>query len=89
MTDVKEHGARRKLFSRAFTQTSLASWEDLLQILSTLAVSRIKRDAEGGSADILKWWTFMTSDIIAEMVSHFLERNIWVAFFSAHASINF
>jgi ATP-dependent Zn protease len=58
---------RRKLFSYAFSQNGLVHWEDLLQGRSNLAVLIIKQEAESGAADILKWWTFMANDIIAEM----------------------
>ena len=43
------------------------AWEDLLQERTTQAVERIKRDAVSGGADILKWWTFMATDVIAEL----------------------
>jgi cytochrome P450 len=61
------HATRRKLFSNAFSQNSLLLWEGLLQERTTLAVSRIKSDATSGAADILKWWTFMATDVIAEL----------------------
>ncbi|TVY43628.1 putative sterigmatocystin biosynthesis P450 monooxygenase [Lachnellula occidentalis] len=67
MSNLKDHAMRRKLFSYAFSQNGLLHWEDLLQGRSNLAVSRIKQEAESGSADILKWWSLMATDIITEM----------------------
>ncbi|TVY41045.1 putative sterigmatocystin biosynthesis P450 monooxygenase [Lachnellula subtilissima] len=67
MRNLTDHAMRRRLFSYAFSQNGLLHWEDLLQARSNLAVSRIKQEAESGSADVLKWWTLMASDIIAEM----------------------
>jgi hypothetical protein len=32
-----------------------------------LAVSKIKRDAAAKEADIFKWWTFMTTDVISHL----------------------
>lgn len=67
MSNLKDHAVRRRLFSYPFSQNGLIHWEDLLQGRSNLAVSRIKQEAESGSADVLKWWTLMATDIIAEM----------------------
>ena len=68
MTDPKVHAARRKLFSQAFSQNSLAEWEDLLQEKVELAISGMKKQAAiEGSADILQWWTFMATDVIGEL----------------------
>ena len=65
--DPKVHAARRKLFSHAFSMSSIISWEDILQDRTTLAVDRIQKAALNGAADILKWWTFMATDVIAEL----------------------
>jgi cytochrome P450 len=70
MRDPHAHAARRKLFSRAFSNSSLNSnWDMELRQKANLAVQRIQRDASGSSqgADIFKWWTLMTTDIIAHL----------------------
>ena len=71
MRDPKDHARRRKLFGAAFARSGLARWEGALQERTSLAVRGIRRDAEagglGGKADILKWWTFMATDVIAEL----------------------
>ncbi|TVY93351.1 putative sterigmatocystin biosynthesis P450 monooxygenase [Lachnellula willkommii] len=67
MSNLKDHAVRRRLFSYPFSQNGLLHWEELLQGRSNLAVSGIKHEAERGSADVLKWWTLMATDIIAEM----------------------
>jgi cytochrome P450 len=70
MRDPHAHAARRKLFARAFSNSSLNSnWDMELRQKVNLAVQRIQRDASGSSqgADILKWWTLMTTDIIAHL----------------------
>ena len=68
MREPKMHATRRKLFSHAFSQNSLLLWESLLQERTSLAVDRIKREAmSSGGADVLKWFTFMATDVIAEL----------------------
>jgi hypothetical protein len=32
------------------------------------AVAKIQRDALAGSADVLKWWTLMASDVACELL---------------------
>ena len=70
MRDAHAHSARRKLFARAFSNTSLrANWEADVRQKAELAVEKIKQDAlsaEDG-ADILKWWTLLTTDVITHL----------------------
>lgn len=70
MRDPYAHAARRKLFARAFSNSSLKiHWDAEVRWKATLAVQKIKQDAldaEKG-ADILKWWTLMATDIIAHL----------------------
>ncbi|KAK3315919.1 cytochrome P450 [Apodospora peruviana] len=67
-TDVKKHAARRKLFARAFTKEAIRrNWEDVVRQRVEACVEKIKKEAEGGVADVFKWWRLMTSDIIAQM----------------------
>ncbi|KAK6208643.1 cytochrome p450 [Colletotrichum tabaci] len=68
MVDPKQHAARRRLFSRAFTGASLRrNWEPVVREKVERAIERIRTDALGGTADVLKWWTLMTTDVIAQL----------------------
>jgi hypothetical protein len=61
----REHGQRRKLFARGFSKTYLREhWEPTVRKKTLLAVEKIKIDAQTGVADLLKWWTFMATDIV-------------------------
>ncbi|KAF4550555.1 Cytochrome P450-like protein 76 [Elsinoe fawcettii] len=65
MRDLREHGARRRLFARGFSKSYLREkWEPAVRGRVELAVSRIHDDAIAGRADLMKWWTFMATDII-------------------------
>ncbi|CAI0645221.1 unnamed protein product [Colletotrichum noveboracense] len=70
MTDHQEHAQRRKMFARAFSKSQLrVQWEDNIRAIAKKAVNRIADDLkENGKADVLKWWTFMTSDISGELM---------------------
>ena len=69
MIDVKEHAQRRKLFAPLWTNTALhANWERAVLEKVEVAVSQIKKEAATtGHADIFKWWTFMTTDVISHL----------------------
>ena len=68
MRNPKEHAQRRKLFARGFSKSYLREhWETVVKDKAVLAVQKIKRDAEAGSADLLKWWTFMATDIVGRL----------------------
>jgi cytochrome P450 len=70
MRDPHAHAARRKLFARPFSNTSLGSnWDVEIRQKVSLAVQRIQRDATSSSqgADIFKWWTLMATDVIAHL----------------------
>ncbi|KAE9578600.1 putative sterigmatocystin biosynthesis P450 monooxygenase [Colletotrichum fructicola] len=68
MVDPKKHAARRKLFARAFTSASLRqNWERIVRQKVERAVEQIKAEALNGKADVLKWWTLMTTDVIAHL----------------------
>lgn len=68
MRDPHLHAARRRLFARAFSNSSLQrNWEDEIRAKAELAVAKIKADALAGGADILKWWTLMATDVIAHL----------------------
>ncbi|KAI8670449.1 hypothetical protein NCS57_00516200 [Fusarium keratoplasticum] len=68
MRDPHQHAARRRLFARAFSNNSLLThWDPEIRQKTQLAVANIKNDAQNGSADILKWWTLMATDVIAHL----------------------
>ncbi|RSL61207.1 hypothetical protein CEP53_005182 [Fusarium sp. AF-6] len=68
MRDPHQHAARRRLFARAFSNNSLLThWEPEIRQKTQLAVAKIKNDAQSGSADVLKWWTLMATDVIAHL----------------------
>ena len=67
MSDPQVHGVRRRLFAQAFSKTRILFWADTIKAKIHLAVSKIKRDAVAGQADVFKWWTFMASDVISEL----------------------
>lgn len=70
MRDLHAHAARRKLFARAFSNSSLrANWEVEVRKKVELALQRIKQDATGSKqgADVLKWWTLLATDVIAHL----------------------
>ena len=62
---LQNSGQRRKLFARGFSKSYLREhWEPVVREKTALAVEKIKRDASNGTADLLKWWTFMATDIV-------------------------
>ncbi|KAI0170736.1 cytochrome P450 [Pestalotiopsis sp. NC0098] len=69
MRDPKQHAQRRRLFARPFSNSALrGSWEDAVRATVERAVARIRAEAAGGGdADVLKWWTLMTTDVIAHL----------------------
>jgi cytochrome P450 len=70
MQNPHDHAARRKLFARAFSNSSMKGiWEAEIRRKITLAVSQIKHAASqpGEGVDILKWWTLMATDVITHL----------------------
>ncbi|KAF7879839.1 uncharacterized protein EAF02_008009 [Botrytis sinoallii] len=68
MIDVKDHGVRRKMFSHAFSKSSLkVTWESEIRKKTNMAVEKIKRDALVGEVDILKFFMFMATDVIGHL----------------------
>lgn len=69
ITNAKDHAARRKLLARGFSQRHIREqWEDVVRQKVDLAVSRIKSDAMSGTADVLKWWTYLATDVSAHLM---------------------
>lgn len=70
MQNPHDHAARRKLFARAFSNSSLkGNWEAEIRRKTTLAVDQIKNATKqsGKGADVLKWWTLMATDVITQL----------------------
>lgn len=68
MTDIKEHAARRRLFSQQFSNSSILSKESIIRAKINMAVQKFARGAHvNGIADIMKWWTLLATDVIAEL----------------------
>lgn len=68
MLDPKEHGPRRKLLSRSFSRTYLVdNWEPVVREKALLAVTKIKIDALGHTADVYNWWMLLASDVSAHL----------------------
>lgn len=70
MSNPHEHAARRKLFARAFSNSSMkGNWEAEIRRKTTLAVDQIQKGAmqAGKGADVFKWWTLMATDIITHL----------------------
>lgn len=68
MIDPKEHAGRRKLFASAFSKSSLkTNWESEVRKKVEMAVEKIKKNALEGEVDILKFWTFMSTDVVGHL----------------------
>jgi len=68
MLDSKEHGPRRRLLSRPFSRTHLVEhWERIVKDKVKLCVSKIKRDALEGNAELFNWWMLLASDVSAHL----------------------
>lgn len=69
MVDAKQHAARRRLFAQSFSNSSIIKFEAQIRQKIDTAISKIRRDATQGDrkTDILKWWTFMATDVIGEL----------------------
>lgn len=67
MSDTHIHARRRKMFSAAFSKSSIVQWEEQIKGKVNMAVRKIKRDATAGAADILMWWTFLAADVTSDL----------------------
>lgn len=70
MSNFADHGRRRKIFARAFSKSHLRSnWEETFRSITKKAAIKINEDlAANGTVDVLKWLTFMASDISGQMM---------------------
>ncbi|KAL3495450.1 cytochrome P450 [Aspergillus germanicus] len=71
MRDPKMHAARRKLFARAFSKSELRSqWEGVVREKVKLAVEKMRGELRStdGRCDVLKWWTFLATDVSGHLM---------------------
>ncbi|KAH8200403.1 hypothetical protein TruAng_005432 [Truncatella angustata] len=68
MRNAKDHAKRRRLFARPFSNSALRrNWEDTVRATAERAIAKVKSEALQGEADVLKWWTLMATDVIAQL----------------------
>jgi len=68
LTNIKEHSSRRKHFAKAFSQQNLLEWEEVISGKVKLAISKLKDAGKAGAeVDILRAFSTMTSDVVAEL----------------------
>jgi len=66
--DPEFHSQRRRLLGPYFTEASLGTLGPVVTNLVRLAVRGLVEESNrSGCADILKWWTLMAMDVIAEL----------------------
>lgn len=73
MSGGKTHSDRRRLLSRPFSKSLLRqTWEPTVRHYTEAAVTRMlderSEKSKNKNVDILKWWTFMASDISAHLM---------------------
>jgi cytochrome P450 len=80
MDDPKVHATRRKLFARAFSKTYLRqTYESTVHSMTKQVMEKMRSESgSNGSVDVLKWWTFMATDVAALLMFgdsfHAIER---------------
>ena len=63
--DPRKAAARRKLFQQASNSAAVLEWEPRIVSLINATIEKIKKDLErNGKADLLKWWSYMTIDVL-------------------------
>lgn len=66
--DPKKHGERRRLLGSGFSKSNIMKWEPFVRQQIDLATEKMKGEEHAeGKVDILKWWTFLATDIIGEL----------------------
>lgn len=74
MQGGKLHADRRRLLSRPFSKSHLRQiWEPTIREHVCLAVEKMIQESQppgsaDGRIDVLKWWTFMASDVSAHLM---------------------
>ncbi|KPM36149.1 hypothetical protein AK830_g10425 [Neonectria ditissima] len=69
VTNPKEHAQKRRLLAPLFSNSALMNnWYPVVIKNVRMAVDKIKREAvQTGHADVFKWWTFMTADVVSHL----------------------
>lgn len=68
MSNVKDHAARRRLLAQSFSKSNLLKWEELVHEKTDLTIAGISKDmSQHGHVDLLKWFTFMATDLIGQL----------------------
>lgn len=63
--DPRKASARRKLFLHAGSRGMIRDWEDQVSEIVKMTVAKVKRILKkDGTVDIMKWWEFMTTNIM-------------------------
>lgn len=63
--DQRKAAARRKLFLQAGSVSSVREWETGIVNIVDLMVARVKQELdERGKADVTKWFSYMTCDVL-------------------------
>ncbi|KIW10099.1 hypothetical protein PV08_11059 [Exophiala spinifera] len=70
MNDPAAHAARRRLLARGFSKSSLRQrWESVVNDRILLTMRKIGEESTAeGHADVLKWFTFMATDISSHLM---------------------
>jgi cytochrome P450 len=66
--DPEYHSRHRRLLSSPLSDTSLRRLEPIITARVSLAIDKITEEMKiRGAADVFKWWSFMSTDIIGEL----------------------
>jgi cytochrome P450 len=68
MRDPDQHGKRRRLLSSPMAESNLKNLEGFIKEKVDRAIDRIGEEMKKrGAADVLKWWSFLTTDVIGQL----------------------
>lgn len=67
MADPKQHAQRRRLFAQNYSNTAILKFETVVGQKIDLALAKIQRDAKAANADVMKWFTFMATDVAGRL----------------------
>lgn len=66
--DPKKHTERRRLLGFGFSNSNIKKWENHVRGEIDVALTKMEQEAnKEGRVDILKWWTFLATDVISEL----------------------
>jgi cytochrome P450 len=67
-TDSAHHAIRRRLLSAGMARNNLIRLEPVVMEREQLAILRMaEENLKRGVIDVLKWWTFMATDVIGQL----------------------